>query len=146
MANHDILYGLITMIICMVIQCSGVSYALRVISLLQKRQLLRPTVICSTIVLSISLLALLIGNLLQVGIWALLFKKLGEFSSFEEAYYHSIVNFSTLGYGDVVMSESHKLLGGLEAVNGVIMFGLTTGFLYSVLNGFMLRAWKEAEI
>lgn len=132
------------MIVCLIIQCTGVSYALKVVAHLEKRQLLRPTVFCTTIVLTVSLMALLAGNLLQVGIWAGLFEFLGEFSNFKQAYYHSIVNFSTLGYGDFVMSEKHKLLGGLEAVNGVIMFGLTTGFLYSVLNGLMRRAWSEA--
>lgn len=144
MLGTECLYGLITMIVCLIIQCTGVSYALKVVAHLEKRQLLRPTVFCTTIVLTVSLMALLAGNLLQVGIWAGLFEFLGEFSDFKQAYYHSIVNFSTLGYGDFVMSEKHKLLGGLEAVNGVIMFGLTTGFLYSVLNGLMRRAWSEA--
>lgn len=146
MLGNDVLYGVLTMIVCLFIQCSGVSSALRIIIYLQNRRLLRPTIFCSTTVLSISLLSLLAGNLLQVGIWAALFKHLGEFSTYNAAYYHSIVNFSTLGYGDLVMSEKHKMLGGLEAVNGVIMFGLTTAFLYSVLNGLMRRAWKEADI
>lgn len=146
MLGTDLLYGLTTMIVCLIIQCLGVSYALRAIVHLEKRKLLRPTVFCSTIVLTVSLLALLAGNLLQIGIWAGLFEYLGEFSTFKEAYYHSIVNFSTLGYGDVVMSDKHKLLGGLEAINGVIMFGLTTGFLYSILNGLMRRAWSEAGL
>jgi hypothetical protein len=54
-----------------------------------------------------------------------------------------VVNFSTLGYGDLVMSEQRRLLGALEAATGVLMFGLTTGFLYAVLNSLMHRAWAE---
>jgi hypothetical protein len=54
---------------------------------------------------------------------------LGEFSVFSESFYHSAVNFATLGYGDLVMSDEHKLLGPLEAVNGVLMVGVSTATL-----------------
>ena len=57
-------------------------------------------------------------------------------------FYHSTVNFATLGYGDIVMSEQARLLGALEAVNGVMMFGLTTGVLVTVLNAIARRGWK----
>ena len=54
-----------------------------------------------------------------------------------------MVNFATLGYGDIVLSAKWRLLGALEAVNGVLMFGLTTGFLYTVLRALMQRAWDD---
>jgi hypothetical protein len=72
-----------------------------------------------------------------------LFFACGEFADFATAFYHSAVNFSTLGYGDLVMSEQRRLLGALEAANGVLMFGLTTGVLYTVLNALMRRAWER---
>jgi len=39
------------------------------------------------------------------------------------------VNFATLGYGDIVMSEKHKLLGPLESINGVLMIGVSSAAL-----------------
>jgi len=72
---------------------------------------------------------LLVGNILQIAVWAQLFVVLGEFQKFEAAFYHSAVNFATLGYGDMVMSAKHKLLGPLEAVNGALMIGISTGAL-----------------
>ncbi|MGF1613402.1 MAG: ion channel [Gammaproteobacteria bacterium] len=65
----------------------------------------------------------------QVALWAWLFVLLEEFQRFNEAFYHSAVNFATLGYGDVVMSARHKLLGPLEAINGALMIGLSTAAL-----------------
>jgi len=62
-----------------------------------------------------------------------LFVQLGEFTDFELAFYHSVVNFTSLGYGDIIMSEKWRLLGALEAANGILMFGLTTGALLSVM-------------
>ena len=41
------------------------------------------------------------------------------------------------------MSEKSRLLGDLEADNGVLMFGLTTGFLYTILRGILERYWDE---
>jgi hypothetical protein len=64
-----------------------------------------------------------------VAIWALLFQIVGEFGHFDVAFYHSAVNFSTLGYGDIVMSDQHKLLGPLQAINGVLMIGVSTAAL-----------------
>jgi len=50
-----------------------------------------------------------------------------------EAVYHSAVNFTSLGYGDIVMSARWKLLGPLEAANGVLMFGMTSAGLMAIL-------------
>jgi hypothetical protein len=43
------------------------------------------------------------------------------------------MNYTTLGYGDVVMSQSWKLFGPLEAVDGVRMFGISTAILFGVI-------------
>jgi len=67
-------------------------------------------------------------------IWAMLFMYLGEFNDFLTAFYHSTVNFASLGYGDIVMSERWRLLGALEASNGVLMFGLSAGTLLAVMS------------
>ena len=79
---------------------------------------------------------LLLGLMIMVIcllIQALLFVALGEFSDLGEAVYHSGVNFATLGYGDIVMSEKHRLLGALEAVNGVLMVGVTTAVIMTAM-------------
>ncbi len=67
------------------------------------------------------------AHLIEVGLWALLFVACGEFQAFGASYYHSAVNYTTLGYGDIVMSPTWKLLGPLEAANGMLMFGVSTG-------------------
>jgi hypothetical protein len=77
---------------------------------------------------------LLIGGIFgQVALWALLFRALGEFDAFPDAFYHSAVNFATLGYGDVVMSPRHRVLGPVEAINGALMVGVSTAALMVVM-------------
>ncbi len=92
-----------------------------------------------TYAISLILLMLFAGHLLQIAIWAMLFMYLGEFSDFLTAFYHSAVNFASLGYGDIVMSERWRLLGALEASNGVLMFGLSAGTLLSVMSRLFAR-------
>jgi hypothetical protein len=83
--------------------------------------------------LLIAMIIMMLGNFLQIVIWGVLFIWLGEFSELYEAVYHSAVNFSSLGYGDVVMSARWKLLGPLEAGNGVLMFAMTSAALMTIL-------------
>ena len=80
-----------------------------------------------------AMLVLITGNFLQIMIWGITFIFLGEFDNLYDAVYHSAVNFSSLGYGDVVMSTKWKLLGPLEAGNGILMFGLTSAALMVIL-------------
>lgn len=83
-------------------------------------------------VLSVTLFFLLANCLLQVGLWAAVFVLVGQFTQYPEAFYHSAVNFATLGYGDVVMEPPWRMLGALEAISGVLMLGLSTATLSTV--------------
>lgn len=83
--------------------------------------------------LLIVMIAMMLGNFVQIVIWGVLFIWLGEFTELYEAVYHSAVNFTSLGYGDVVMSARWKLMGPLEAANGVLMFGMTSAALMAIL-------------
>jgi hypothetical protein len=76
---------------------------------------------------------MLVAHLIEVALWAALFQICGEFSTFGAAYYHSAVNYTTLGYGDVIMSLKWRLLGPLEAANGALMFGLSTAIIFALI-------------
>ncbi len=143
----NLLIGLPTMVVCLLLQTILLLLTLRYyrghLDLVQN-----PSFWSSILVLKSVMLMLVLGNLMQVAIWAMVFTTLGEFSEFDEAFYHSMVNFATLGYGDFVMSEQHKLLGPLEAVNGVLMIGVSTAALMSAVQDSMkqtLRARSKTQ-
>ena len=79
------------------------------------------------------MLVMMLGNLVQISLWGALFMYLGEFDELYLAIYHSAVNFTSLGYGDVVMGAKWKLLGPLEAMNGVLMLGMSAAALMAIL-------------
>ncbi|MDN3919637.1 ion channel [Roseateles violae] len=130
---RNLLFGLPTMLLCLFLQAAFSFWCVRYFTRRSHRlgagdsafQQLRP--------LLAVMVVLMLGNFLQITLWGLLFMLLGEFKELYEAVYHSAVNFSSLGYGDVVMSTRWKLLGPLEAANGVLMFGMTSAALMTIL-------------
>lgn len=91
------------------------------------------------LVLLVSVLALMTMLTLSVWLWAVAFHLLRVFASFEEAMYFTLVTFTTLGYGDVLMPREWRLLGGLAAANGLFSFGMTTAFLVEALRHVRVR-------
>jgi Ion channel len=83
------------------------------------------------------------AHLLEITIWALVFVFCGEFAQFAGAFYHSATNYTTLGYGDVVMSPSWKLLGPLEAADGMLMFGVSTAIIVSVIQLMVRTRFRD---
>ena len=75
----------------------------------------------------------LVAHLIEIALWAAVFMICGEFHEFGLAYYHSAVNYTTLGYGDLIMSPKWRLLGPLEAANGILMFGVSTAMIFTLI-------------
>ena len=137
----NLLLGLPVMVLCLFLQAmllvSAFRYYGRNLDLIDS-----PSMWSSLVVVKSVMLLLVVGNLAQIAIWAVLFQLLGEFSLFADAFYHSAVNFATLGYGDIVMSEEHRLLGPLEALNGVLMIGVSTAALMATFQDAVKRTLR----
>lgn len=124
--------GIAIMVLCLLLEALLVILVIRYYA--RQQHLVRsPSILSSLLVIMVVMLMLITGTFAQLGIWALAFRLLGEFQTYEEALYHSAVNFATLGYGDIVMSEARRILGPLEAINGVLMIGVSTAVLMTTL-------------
>jgi len=84
-----------------------------------------------------------VAHLVEIALWAGLFLLCGEFQVFGTAYYFSAVNFTTLGYGDLIMSPSWRLLGPLEAADGCLMFGVSTAMVFAVIQRLILTRFQD---
>lgn len=69
----------------------------------------------------------------SVLLWALAYLAFGIFATFEAAVYFSLVAFTTLGFGDILLPTEWRLLGGMAAANGLLLFGLITAILVETL-------------
>lgn len=142
----QLLLGCATVFITMSIQIAAVVYMLQYLfNVTMSNENNQFSKGRTTFVISMIMTMLFIGHLVQATLWALLFMTLGEFTDFLTAFYHSVVNFASLGYGDIVMSEDWRLLGAIEASNGVLMFGLSAGTMLAVMNYLLSndRRWEE---
>ena len=86
-----------------------------------------------------TILFMFIVSILEVLLWAFTFLALHAIDGIEEAFYFSMVTFTTLGYGDVLLDEGWRILGSFEAANGIIMFGWTTAIVIAVVQRVYYR-------
>lgn len=77
-----------------------------------------------------------------VWLWAAVYDLLGVFSTFEECLYFSIVSFTTLGFGDVILPHEWRILSGMTATNGFLNFGLMTALM---IEAFRLIRMGQVE-
>jgi hypothetical protein len=125
----NLLTGLPVMLLCLVMEAVFVSVCLRRYAMFKQSHQGRETMWFATILLAMVMFLMLFSNFVQMCIWAALFMLLGEFSDLGAALYFSAVNFATLGYGDIVMTNRWRLLGPLEAATGILMFGVSTAVM-----------------
>ena len=72
-------------------------------------------------------------SLLEVLLWAVTYLALDAIQGLERSFYFSMVTFTTLGYGEIVLDENWRLLSAFEAANGIIMFGWTTAIVIAAV-------------
>src|SRR5271155_2187993 len=86
-----------------------------------------------------------VAHLIEMALWAALFVICGEFSDFTTAYYHSAVNYTSLGYGDIIMSATWKLLGPLETADGMLLFGVSTAMIFAVIQRLVEARYADLK-
>lgn len=102
------------------------------------RRLLPLRLLCSTALL------LLLLHMLEVGPWAITYLLLPDESSLtnlEESSYFATVTFSSLGYGDIVIKGSWRLLSAIQSINGLLLFGWSTALIFAVVE----KIWGTDE-
>jgi hypothetical protein len=75
-------------------------------------------------------------HLLEISVWALYYFVQHAIDDLQAAFYFSAVTYTTTGYGDLVLPEAWRLLGGVEALTGILMCGWSTGFFFAVVSRF----------
>ena len=134
--------ALVVFVLTLCVQVVPTAILIRIATSKHPRGLTRPSFWPNFVLFQMAALLLALAHLVDIALWALLYCLCGEFAEFEAAFYHSAVNFSSLGYGDIVMSARWRLLGPLEAMNGIVMFSLSTALMFALLARLIQRRLK----
>src|SRR6516164_7911167 len=111
---NSLLLGIPVLVATLAVQAIATMTNVRFVSALVRRGFAGRHFLLDVAIMMVVLLITLAAILAQVAIWA--------------------VNFSTLGYGDIVMSPTWRFLGPLEAVNGILMCGITASVLFTLVD------------
>lgn len=87
-----------------------------------------------SIIMVISAAVLMVAHLAEIAMWGALYALLGVTPEGSSNFVFAFVNYTTLGYGDIVPVPSKEVLGPMTAMNGVLLFGWSTALLFQVLS------------
>jgi hypothetical protein len=99
-----------------------------------------------TLLLIMVFAIIILLHLTETAIWAAFYFWWNLFPDFETSFYFSLTSYTTIGYGDVVLPQKWRLLGGIEGITGVLLGGLSTAYIFVVLNSlFQIRTKQSGE-
>jgi len=87
--------------------------------------------------------AILLLHVIQTSLWAMFYYTQELFSDFETSLYFSMVSFTTIGYGDVLLPRNWRLLGVIEGFSGVLLCGVSTAFIFAVVNAIFQARLRQ---
>jgi Ion channel len=108
----------------------------RVAYMAASRHPTRPSLLLIGVMVA-TVLVLMVAHSVEVTVWALTYAMTGAAPAGTELIYFAFVNYTTLGYGDVVPTKDWQLLGPMTAMNGVLLFGWSTAVIFEVLQRTM---------
>jgi len=90
---------------------------------------------------AIALLATLLLTI-EAGLWAASYLSIGALSDIKSAMLYSLGAITSYGHADVFLAPRWRLMGALEALNGIMLFGLTTAFFYDAIQSIRARVYR----
>jgi Ion channel len=92
------------------------------------------------VVMVLTVSVLMAAHVAEVIVWSLAYAVIDVAPAGADPLYFAFVNYTTLGYGDVIPSERWRLIGPITAMNGVLLFGWSTAVIFEVLRRTMIRS------
>jgi hypothetical protein len=132
--TKELLIAFGVMGVCLVIHVTGIMLVAE--ALIRQRQRIedRGGFAYAGCLLIMVFTAVIILHLSEALIWAVFYSWNGLFHDFETSLYFSLSSYTTAGYGEVLLPQSWRLLGTIEAISGVLLCGLSAAFLFAIVN------------
>ncbi len=133
MLRRQLLLGTVMIIVTVVFHAAGLVWLAGLLDTIGESANITPDRASMMYVLGASVLVIIIMHSVEAWFWAAVYYFVGEFTDLSKAMYFSVVTCTTLGYGDITLSDRWRLLAGFEAMGGLILFGVSIAFLLEVM-------------
>lgn len=139
----DWAWGLPIIILTVVLHAYGLGVLNREVSsrLSNEGQLRHPPSGASYIIGATALWATLL-HAVEGAIWACAYRFLGAIGDNRSAMLYSISAMTSFGHANLDLAPAWQMMGALEALNGWILFGLTTAFIFTVVQ----KVWPRIDV
>lgn len=124
--------SLIPITICVAMQAGALVYLFRALSRIEDKVDAEGDLYSFRVFMRVAVV-IIVQHCLQGLVWAVTYLALGCFPNIETSLYYSLSTYTALGYGDVMLPTEWRDLGPMEAVNGILMFGWSAGFIFAVV-------------
>jgi hypothetical protein len=104
----------------------------------ERHRLLPTSHMIAVMVATVSVL--MAAHSMEVIVWAFAYAIIDAAPAGADVVYFAFVNYTTLGYGDVIPVERWRLIGPMTAMNGVLLFGWSTAVIFDVLRRTMIQS------
>ena len=122
--------------ICVVIHTIGLVYLAEALVARRERLAAMKTTGHAAVLLFV-FAAVVTLHMIETAVWAIFYLWWDLFHDFETEWYFSLTSYTTIGYGDVTLPQTWRLLGVIEGFSGVLLCGLSTAFILIVLNAML---------
>lgn len=133
MLYTQLVYGTIIITVVVIFHVVSLVFLVRLLKRWHDIYALFDRVLGAIVGLGVSVFFIIGIHTVEAWSWAYIYLLLGEFNTINDALYFSISTATTVGYGDVVMSEQWRLLSSFEAIGGWLLFGVSTAFLMGLM-------------
>lgn len=134
---EEILWGGLLLAITMAIHGMGMLATLRVTDSLKERTQASRSIVFSLGIVILASLMIILTSLVEIIVWAAFFLMQGALPNRSSAFYHALVNYTTLDSG--YLPQRWHLLEGLLAMAGLLALAWSTGILYTLVDDFQKK-------
>jgi hypothetical protein len=110
----------------------------RVAQKMSSKNIPHPSLLMACVMIA-TVLVLMVAHTCEVAVWALAYLLVNAAPVGSGLLYFAFVNYTTLGYGDILHVKDWQILGPMTAMNGVLLFGWSTAVIFEVLRRIMAR-------
>ena len=131
---HQIVWGSAFLGLCFVVEIFFLAWCTIFVIKMEPKWSKHGLFLATAAPIAVALAFIVLTHTIQVWIWAIVWVLLEVLPDWNTALYFSLVTFTTLGYGDIVLGEALRIFGSFASVTGLLAFGLSTAYMVALMS------------